>query len=108
MRAFCAAIGVIILASTNLAAADTSPEAKAILDKAIKAHGGADKLSKVKGQTWKVKGEMVAGDQAMKYTGEYAYAAPKSFRFDIAIEIGEDKGYPISAATDGKAAWEKA
>jgi hypothetical protein len=39
-----------------------SDDARALIDRAIKAHGGADKLAKHKAETWKAKGTMYAGD----------------------------------------------
>ena len=50
----------VLFAATNPARADDS-EAKAILDKAIKALGGEEKLAKASAHSWKAKGKRHAG-----------------------------------------------
>jgi hypothetical protein len=106
MRATCAAIGVLFL-TANLFAGEQSPEAKAIVEKAIKAHGGAEKLNKFKNWTWKTKGEAYMGDAPMPFTAEYVYSAPLNFRYDFDINIGEDKPFRFTGCTVGKTGWTK-
>ena len=58
MRPFIGAILVTVVASglSGSARADDAKDPQAILDKAIKALGGEEKLSKVKAASWKAKG----------------------------------------------------
>ncbi len=61
MRRFIGAVLVTVLV-TGLGAparAEDDKDTKAILDKAIKALGGEEKLSKVKAMTWKTKGKII-------------------------------------------------
>ena len=62
--------------------ADDDAEMKALIEKAIKAHGGADKLSKQKATTMKFKGKIYAAD-GLDYTGELALQYPDRVRTDI-------------------------
>lgn len=86
--------------------ADSDKDALEIVDKAIAAHGGADKLRKAKGETWKAKGVMTAGGMSMAYNADYVFAGPDKFRFDINLEIAGMK-MKLAVATDGKVAWEQ-
>ena len=49
---------------------------KALIEKAIKAHGGAEKLSKQKATTMKFKGKIFAVADGLEYTGEIALQCP--------------------------------
>ena len=85
--------------------AESKDDPQAIVDKAIQAHGGADKLAKIKGQSWKAKGSMTAGGMKMTYDALYQFAPANHFRFDLEMEAGGNR-IKLSAGTDGKAAWE--
>lgn len=56
-------------------------DAAAILDKAIKAHGGEEKLSKIKAATWKAKGTIYGTGDPTDFTGEWAMQFPDKVRF---------------------------
>jgi hypothetical protein len=92
------------LLSAPIAAAADDPAA--IVDKAIKAIGGEEKLSKHKAEQWKTKGMIEIMGMKMAYTADYYFQKPNQMRFDVAMEFGGMK-IAISAATDGKIAWEK-
>src|SRR5690349_882903 len=63
----------------NLKAADDDP--KAIIDRAIKAQGGADYISKHQAAQFKSKGKMnVPGAGELDFTQETAYMLPDKFR----------------------------
>jgi hypothetical protein len=87
-------------------AADPKDDPKAIVDKAIQAVGGAEKLEKVKSHSWKTKGAMTAMGMTLNFTADYTFAAPDKFRFDLDMDAGGMK-IKLSAATDGKSAWEQ-
>lgn len=83
------------------------PEAtKAIVDKAIKAHGGEEKLTKSKAATWKAKGRYFSLGQEIPFTGSWALQPPDKAR--IAVE-GELKGRKFRRilVTDGSSGWIK-
>jgi hypothetical protein len=88
-----------------LRAEDTTKE---LLDKAIKAHGGADLLNKYKAATVKTKGKLFLMGKALDVTGELSSELPDRMRQEITIEVmgqkfpsiqvlNKDKGW-VSAA----------
>lgn len=93
--------GVIITPTTQGAEND----AKAILEKAIKAHGDQH-VTKGKLHSWNVEGSMTMMGMDMKYTGEYFFQLPNKFRFDLKMKFG-GADVTLTAATNGKTAWEK-
>jgi outer membrane lipoprotein-sorting protein len=97
---------VFVLILPTVTVADSDKDALAIVDKAIAAQGGAEKLAKAKGETWKAKGVMSAGGMSMAYNADYSFAGPDKFRFDLHMEFGGMK-IELAVATDGKVAWEK-
>jgi hypothetical protein len=102
----CPSVVVLTLFAASATAADPAADAKAVLDKAIEAHGGAAKLAAVKGESWKAKGKMLLAEPALVYTADYLFAAPDKLRFDMRAEAGGQK-ITLTAATDGKLAWEQ-
>ena len=52
--------------------ADDAAEAKAVLDKAIKAVGGMENLSKHQGVTWKGSGFFLAEDKKITFTDDWS------------------------------------
>jgi outer membrane lipoprotein-sorting protein len=77
------------LASSARAADDK--DAKAILDKAIKAMGGEEKLEKVKGYTAKAKGKITLGDTDNEFTSETTVQGIDHFRNEFEGEFGGNK-----------------
>jgi len=65
------------------APADDQAEARSIVDKAIAAHGGAEKLKKLSAATWKVKGVFHGPMGAQEFTAENAVQYPDKSRFDL-------------------------
>lgn len=102
MKAILAA-AVVVGCSASCLAGD---EPRAIVDKAIAALGGAEKLAKMQQQSWSAKGTMSAGGQESKYTCEYLFGTPDKFRFDLQMELGPQK-MTLIGSTDGKASWEQ-
>lgn len=89
------------------APARAADDAAAIIDKAIKAYGGADVLNKQKAMQWKSKGVAHVMGIKLDYTADYSVQFPDKMRFDMDASVMDMK-IAISAATDGKAYWEKA
>jgi hypothetical protein len=63
-------------------AADDAADAKAIIEKAIKAKGGKPQDKPV-AETWKDKGKFKGGDFEMQFTGEWAFQGPDKYRFKV-------------------------
>ena len=86
--------------------ATAADEPAAIIDKAIKAAGGVEKLNKIKAEKWTTKGAMEVMGMKMNYTGDYYFQPPALLRFDIEADVGGQK-FKFSAATDGKVFWQR-
>jgi hypothetical protein len=67
-----------IVAATNLAGAQE--DARAILNKAIKVHGGEEKLSRLHTDRVKVKGTLYLGETEIPFTGETLVQMPGQFK----------------------------
>jgi hypothetical protein len=85
--------------------AGSDAEALALVDKAIHAHGGVDKL-RAQGQAWKVKGYLEVFGMKQNYTADYVFVAPDKIRFDMHMEQS-GKTITLAVATDGKDAFEQ-
>jgi hypothetical protein len=63
--------------------------ARKVIDKAIKAHGGAKKLAKFKAVTFKMKGKFyVMSEDGTDYTGEWSIQSPDKIKVEISGEAG--------------------
>ena len=94
MRTSYVVVGLLLLAPMGVGAAEQPEDARAIVDKAIKA------------QSWTGKGKMFQGDVTLEYTAKYVIVAPDKLRFDLEMEPAGEK-IKLAVATDGKAAWEQ-
>lgn len=88
--------GLALVLSSG-ARADDAANARAMIAKAIKATGGAEKLAKWQSATWKEKGIYYGMGQGVDYTGDYAVAWPSKFRMEIkdvfTMIVNGDKGW---------------
>lgn len=104
------------LAASFLAASDSraqtpgereDAEARAIIDKAIKAHGGADKLSQFKAVRAKWSGKHKVENQfywdAVRVV---TYEMPDKVRFDFEVENPNGGGFAFSRVVNGKKGWQ--
>ncbi len=81
-------------------------ESRAIIDKAIKAMGGEEKLTKSMKATWKAKGTFHGMGVPIEYTGEWAMLAPEKSRVQINFEVNNEKAMFVMVY-DGKQGWRK-
>jgi hypothetical protein len=88
------------------ARADDAADAKALVEKAIKAHGGQDKLAKFTGHTVKFKGNFHGMGQAIPMTGEVSTQGNDKIRVDVEVEAGGMK-FRIINVFDGEKGWNK-
>jgi hypothetical protein len=76
---------------------DDAADARALIDKAMKAAGGKDKLAKLKAQTWKEKGTYYGMGEGLPYTANFAVQWPDKFRFQVegvfTVVLDGDKGW---------------
>ena len=64
----------------NAVAAPADDEARAIIERAIKAHGGFDRLSRVRADRVKCKGVLILNDKETPFTSETTVQPPNQFR----------------------------
>src|SRR5262245_13778774 len=82
-------------------------EARAIIDKAIKAHGGADKLSQFKAVSAKWVGKRKV-ENVFYWDAVYVvtYEMPDKIRFDIEVENPKGGKFAFSRVVNGKKGWQ--
>jgi hypothetical protein len=90
----------LALPFTTALRADDADAARAVIDKAIKAAGGEEKLAKFKSHTWKNRGTYygMGMTDGVPYTANYAVAWPDKFRFEVeggfmTLVLDGDKGW---------------
>jgi hypothetical protein len=82
-------------------AARAADEPKDILEKAIKAHGGAELLSKYKAARVKAKGKIdIPGVGEVEFTQETASMVPNKFRDSMELKIA-GKNYTVNTLING-------
>jgi hypothetical protein len=81
-------------------------DAKAILERAIKAIGGAEKLGKIEAYTWKAKGKITLGENENDFTSHLTVQGIDRVRAEFESEFNgnEVKGVTI---IDGDKGWRK-
>ncbi|HEY1860799.1 MAG TPA: hypothetical protein VGG61_10615 [Gemmataceae bacterium] len=97
----------VIVAISGLARADDKADAIAIVDKAIKAQGGADKLSKNKAVSTKQKGKFYGLGDGIDYTLESSVQAPDKIRNEIQGEAMGNK-FSFIQVIQGDKGWNSA
>ncbi|OWK47168.1 hypothetical protein [Fimbriiglobus ruber] len=81
---------IVVLIPGTLRAADD--DAKAIIEKAIKAHGGEEALTKYQAGRFKNKGKVaVPGAGDLEFTQEVAYMLPDKFRESLELTVAGNK-----------------
>jgi hypothetical protein len=108
MRRFLGAVVVtaLILSAGGRARAEDAKDTKAILDKAIKALGGEEKLGKVKAATWKSKGTITFGDNENAFTSEATLQGLDHLRQSFEGEFGGNKIMGVTVLAGDKG-WRK-
>ncbi|MFM8271903.1 MAG: hypothetical protein ACKODX_06155 [Gemmata sp.] len=82
------------------ARADDAADAKAIIEKAVKARGPQPAA-----QTWKDRGKFTGGGFALDYAADWAFEAPDKYRFTMAGKFGELE-LKVVVVVNGEKAWE--
>jgi hypothetical protein len=89
---------------STLVRADDEADAKALLDKAIKARGGADTLSKFKASTVKMKGKYYGMGDGIDFTLERSSQFPDRSRVEISGEANGQK-FSFTQILQGDKGW---
>jgi len=96
-----ALMGAFFLVSLPQGRADDS-EAKAVIDKAIKAHGGEDNLTKVLQARIKSKGTMMLMGMKVRFTSDLVCQLPKKSKQTITLEAGDQKITMVQVVSGSK------
>jgi outer membrane lipoprotein-sorting protein len=105
MRRLLGVVCVAGLLAGGAVRADDAAEVKAVLDKAVAAHGGADILTKYKAVSMHMKGKLhgVIGD-SVDISGDAASQLPDRLRFEMSVSVmGMD--FKITQILNGDKGW---
>ena len=99
-------MSVFISGSGRIVSADEKKEVDAILDKAIKALGGEEKLTKIKAVAWKGKGKMiVGGDQEHEFTSQTTAQGLDRFKSELEVEGVFGRQVKMLSILNGDKVW---
>ncbi len=94
--------GLFVAALGATAGAADDKDAQVILDKAIKALGGEEKLSKVKAATWKAKGKITFDGNDNEFTSTTTVQGLDHFRSTFEGEFGGNKVKGVTVVAKDK------
>jgi hypothetical protein len=105
-KPLCVWFGVgLVLALTGPVRADDQGETRALVDKAIKALGGKDKLARFKAATWKAKGTLY-GNEEVSFEAEWTVQGPEKHRIEADAEANGQK-FKVFIVLNGDMGWFK-
>jgi hypothetical protein len=78
----------LVLVAPRVARADDEADMKALIEKAVKAHGGLEKLSKNKAVTSKFKGKFYGMGEGIDYSADMSVQGQTQMRFDLSFDAG--------------------
>jgi autotransporter-associated beta strand protein len=104
IRGIC--VAALVIGCVQASRAEGPADATAVVDKAIKAIGGQEKLARVKAMTWKTKGTLSFGGSDNEFTGETTVQGHDHVRALFRADFG---GQPFEAVTvlAGDKGWRK-
>lgn len=79
--------GLSLVAVFALGPAARADDAQAIIDKALKVHGGAENIAKYNASTWKGKGKFYGLGEGIEYSGEWTTQGKDQARISIEGEV---------------------
>jgi outer membrane lipoprotein-sorting protein len=97
---------VLALPAAGAARAEEQAATRAVIEKAIQARGGEEKLAQMKAMTFRSKGKLYGMGEGTDYTGEWAIQPPDKIRFQINFEANVMK-VTFLFVFDGKQGWLK-
>jgi len=106
MRRFVCLATALLVAIAGAARAEEKADSKAVIEKAIKAAGGEDKLAKFKTATMKMKGKWYGMGDGIEYTAELAVQAPDKARMKLDTGAGDMK-FTFIRVVNGDKVWSK-
>jgi outer membrane lipoprotein-sorting protein len=106
MRRFVCLATALVVVAAGAARADEKADSKAVIEKAIKAVGGEEKLAKFNSATFKMKGKWYGMGEGIDYTGEVAVQVPDKTRIKIDTGAGDMK-FTFIRVVNGDKVWSK-
>jgi hypothetical protein len=91
-----------VLAAVPVAVAGEREEALAVVEQAIKAHGGADALAKTQHVLRTGAGTITLAGDTKSFTSEVAWSLPERTRVALVV----DKKLPVTAVANGEKGWQ--
>lgn len=98
---------LIVMSLGDQAKTADDKNAQAILEKAIKALGGQDKLSQIKAATWQIQGKITSNGNDSEYTSTLTVQGLDRFRATFESEFNGRK-FKIVTVLAGAKGWRKA
>jgi hypothetical protein len=99
-------VAVVAFGFVGTLRAEGDKSATAVIDKAIKALGGEEKLNAIKAASWKGKGTLAYGEEDNKISSTTTVGVPGQFRQDFEAEV---MGATVTGSTvlSGDKGWRK-
>ncbi len=107
MRRIVCLATMLAVAAAGGARAEDKPDLTKVIDKAIKASGGEEKLAKVKAFTFKMKGKFYGMGEGVPYTGEVSVQLPDKSRVKIDGEVDGKQVTFFVQVVKGDKVWQK-
>ncbi len=99
-------LAVAALIAVAAARADEKAEARAIVEKAVKAMGGKEKLAVDRAVAFKARGKFFGTGQETDYTMEFSHQPPEKMHIKMEFEANAMK-FTFQLVFDGKKGWRK-
>jgi hypothetical protein len=101
-----AAVGLAVAACFFAASAraDDAADARAVVDRAVRAMGGKDKLARLQAVTWKGKGSVQIEAVKVAFTDELSARGLGLFRWQVAAEVN-GRALGLALVFNGEKAW---
>lgn len=96
----------LVLALAGRSWADDQAEINALIDKAVKAMGGQEKMAKLKASSWKGKANLQEGGQAIAITHEGSTQGWDQFRLEGEVQFG-GQSHKALLVINGDKGWAK-
>lgn len=93
---------ILLLLTAATPAAEGDKEVKALIAKAVEAHGGAANLAKYKATTSKFKGKVHVGAMDIDVTGTVQVQEPEKLHLDMQLDVAGNKIDIVQVHADGK------
>jgi hypothetical protein len=102
MRTILCAAGMAALLAAGPAQAQETP--RELIERAIKAHGGMDRLAKARADWVRVKGTLMVGDKEAPFRGETTVQLPGQFKSVLEVSFDDHKTTVVQTL-NGETAW---